>query len=156
MLLNGGISVNRRLVGLRENNGRWLSKSERNCGSIVSSQAIWIRLSNSLDTSLRQYGEISLMKRPKDSQVKSLREWIESPHLGGGCGFLGRDLGGFAQEAAYDPKHVGDLVMLSEELGEDDILTSFISGPLLRLFHAFRQRYKVREIFNSRSNALSY
>ncbi|PMD67067.1 uncharacterized protein K444DRAFT_689534 [Hyaloscypha bicolor E] len=95
-------------------------------------------------TSLHQYNEISLMKRPKDSQVKSLREWIESPHLGGGCGFLGRDLGGFAQEAAYDPKHVGDLVMLSEELGEDDMLTSFISGPLLRLFHTFWQRYKVR------------
>jgi hypothetical protein len=36
MPLNGGISVNRRLVGWRESNGRWLSKSERNCGSIVS------------------------------------------------------------------------------------------------------------------------
>jgi hypothetical protein len=107
--------------------------------------------SNPLDTSLHQYNEISLMKRPMDSQVKSLCEWIESPHLGGGCGFLGRDLGGFAQEAAYDPKYAGDLVMLSEQLGEDDLLTRFISGPLLRLFHTFWQRYKVRDIFNSRS-----
>jgi hypothetical protein len=92
------------------------------------------------------------MKRPKDSQLKSLREWIESPHIGGGCGFLGRDLGGFAQEAAYDPKHASDLIMPSEELGEDDLLARFISGPLLRLFHTFWQRYKVRETLNSTSN----
>jgi hypothetical protein len=92
---------------------------------------------------MHQYNEITRMKRPKDSQVKVLREWIESPHLGGGCGFIGRDLGGFVQDAAYDIKHAGDLVMLAEELGEDDLLTRFISGPVLRLFHAFWRRYKV-------------
>jgi hypothetical protein len=42
MLLNGGISVNRKLVGFWESNGRWLSESERNCASIVSYQAIWV------------------------------------------------------------------------------------------------------------------
>jgi hypothetical protein len=93
---------------------------------------------------MQQYNEISLLKRPKDAQVRTLNEWIESPHLGGSCGFIGRDLGGFVQEAAYDPKHAADLVTLAAELGEDDLLTRFISGPLLRLFHTFWRRFKVR------------
>jgi hypothetical protein len=36
---NGGILVNRSLVGLEESNGSWLSKSEKNFESIVSDHA---------------------------------------------------------------------------------------------------------------------
>jgi hypothetical protein len=83
------------------------------------------------------------LNRPKDSEVRTLREWIESPHLGGGCGFIGRDLGGFAQPSAYDTRYEGDFVMPVESPGEDDFLSRFLSGPFLKLFHKFWYRHKV-------------
>ncbi|CZR67327.1 uncharacterized protein PAC_17226 [Phialocephala subalpina] len=85
--------------------------------------------------SMLQYEQISAMNRPKVSKIKALSEWIESAHLGGGCGFIGRDLGGFTQESVFDLKNAADLVSPGNNLGEDDFLTRFLSGPMLRLFH---------------------
>lgn len=95
------------------------------------------------DTSLQQYNQISTLNRPKDSAVEALYQWIESPHLGGGCGFIGRDLGGFVQASVYDLKHSGDFVMPVQNFGEDDFLTKFLSGPFLKLFHVFWRHRKV-------------
>ncbi|KAH8760689.1 hypothetical protein BGZ57DRAFT_608889 [Hyaloscypha finlandica] len=93
-------------------------------------------------TSLQQYNQVSSLNRPKDSEVRTLREWIESPHLGGGCGFIGRDLGGFVQPSAYDARYEGDFVRPIESPGEDDFLSQFLSGPFLKLFHKFWYRHK--------------
>jgi hypothetical protein len=72
-----------------------------------------------------------------------LHEWIRSPSLGGACGFLGRDLGGFEQPSVYEEVHQKDLAILSDSHGEDDPFTNFINGPLLRLYHWCRQHTKV-------------
>jgi hypothetical protein len=85
-----------------------------------------------------------MLNQPRDSDVKKLCEWIESPHLGGGCGFIGRDLGGFVQGSVYDAKHVGDFVIPVQNYGEDDFLSHFLSGPFLKLFHRLWHRHKVR------------
>jgi hypothetical protein len=85
-----------------------------------------------------------MLNRPRVSDVKKLREWIESPHLGGGCGFIGRDLGGFVQESVYDPQHAGDFLIPVQNYGEDDFLSHFLSGPFLKLFHRFWYHHKVR------------
>jgi hypothetical protein len=98
---------------------------------------------NLIDTSLQQYNQVASLNRPKHSEVRTLHEWIESPHLGGGCGFIGRDLGGFVQASAYDARYEGDFVMPVESPGEDDFLSRFLSGPFLKLFHNFWYRHKV-------------
>jgi len=109
---------------------------------------------NLADTSLQQYNSISRLNRPRDSDVKKLREWIESPHLGGGCGFIGRDLGGFVQESVYDPQHAGDFVIPVQNYGEGDFLSQFLSGPFLKLFHRLWYRHKVHIKIQSPNNFL--
>ncbi len=84
-----------------------------------------------------------MLNRPKISEVQALREWIDSPHLGGGCGFIGRDLEGVVQSSAYDDKYIGDLVMPVEDPQEDDILSRFLSGPFLKFFHRVWRYHKV-------------
>jgi hypothetical protein len=64
-----------------------------------------------------------------------LHTWIDSAGLGGGCGFLGRDLGGFEQPSVYEKLHQDDLAILADSHGEDDIFTRFVKGPLLTAFH---------------------
>lgn len=73
-----------------------------------------------------------------------LHEWITSTR-GGACGFLGRDLGGFQpqQPSVYEAIHEKDLAILSDRRGEEDLFTEFIEGPLMRLYHRFRQHSKV-------------
>jgi hypothetical protein len=92
---------------------------------------------------LLQYTQVSSLNRPKTSEITKLRTWIESPHLGGGCGFLGKDLGGFVQPTVYDPLYKEDLILLVDNHGEDDALTRFLSGPLLGAFHVFWRYFKV-------------
>jgi hypothetical protein len=72
-----------------------------------------------------------------------LHTWIASPSQGGGCGFLGRDLGGFTQPSVYEETNGDDLVMLTAEPGEDDSLTRFLSGPVLNVFHWMWRPLKV-------------
>jgi hypothetical protein len=73
-----------------------------------------------------------------------LHEWITSTR-GGACGFLGRDLGGFQpqQPSVYEAIHEKDLAILSDRRGEEDLFTEFIEGPVMRLYHRFRQHSKV-------------
>lgn len=90
-----------------------------------------------------QYTQVSTLKRPKTSEITKLQTWIESPHLGGGCGFLGKDLGGFVQPTVYNTLYKNDLVILVDNHGEDDALTRFLSGPFLNVFHYFWRHFKV-------------
>ena len=64
-----------------------------------------------------------------------LHTWIDSATSGGGCGFLGRDLGGFTHTSVYDKVYERDLVMLNADHGEDDVLTKLMLGPVLTAFH---------------------
>lgn len=95
------------------------------------------------DDGVFQYAEIAAMTRPKKSELDLLRTWIESPHLGGGCGFLGRDLAGAVRASVYDENYLGDLMLLVNKRGEDDILTRFLAGPVLKGFHCFWKYWKV-------------
>lgn len=63
--------------------------------------------------------------------------------MGGGCGFLGRDLGGHEQPSVYDATHQMDLAILSDTHGEDDLFTKFVTGPLLTLYHSLLRRRRV-------------
>jgi hypothetical protein len=88
-----------------------------------------------LDSAILQYSQIASLSQPSDSERSLLHDWIGSSALGGACGFLGRDLGGFEQSSVYETIYQKDLVILSDNHGENDLFTRFISGPLLVLFH---------------------
>jgi hypothetical protein len=83
------------------------------------------------------------MREPKQSERKLLHEWIQRPSLGGACGFIGRDLAGFEYPSLYDEVHQRDLFILSDNHGEDDLFTKFVTGPLLSLYHWLRQYTRV-------------
>jgi hypothetical protein len=95
-----------------------------------------------LDTAVSQYSQIASLREPKQSERNVLHEWIKSTRRGA-CGFLGRDLGGFQQPSVYEAVHQKDLAILLDSHGEDDLFTKFINGPLLKLYHWFRQHSKV-------------
>lgn len=90
-----------------------------------------------------QYSQIASLRQPKPSERSVLHEWITSTR-GGACGFLGRDLGGFQpqQPSVYEAIHEKDLAILSDRRGEEDLFTEFIEGPVMRLYHRFRQHSK--------------
>jgi hypothetical protein len=95
------------------------------------------------DAAISQYSQIASIREPKPSERTILHDWIRSSSLGGACGFLGRDLGGFEQPSVYEEVHQKDLAILSDIHGEGDLFTNFINGPLLKLYHRFRQHTKV-------------
>ncbi|KAG9245802.1 hypothetical protein BJ878DRAFT_478899 [Calycina marina] len=99
-----------------------------------------LRLALKIRSKLREYS----MNRPKNFQAKALRQWIESPHLGGGCGFIGRDLGGFVQDIVYHGSYLDDMIMPICNLGEDDLLTRFTPGPFLKASHLIWRKHKIR------------
>ncbi|CZR67581.1 uncharacterized protein PAC_17480 [Phialocephala subalpina] len=82
-----------------------------------------------------EYWRIASLPEPKPTERSLLHDWIRSPSSGGGCGFLGRDLGGFEQPSIYDELHQNDLAILSDSHGEDDLFTEFVKGPLLTCYH---------------------
>ncbi|KAH7348762.1 hypothetical protein BKA65DRAFT_267058 [Rhexocercosporidium sp. MPI-PUGE-AT-0058] len=90
-------------------------------------------------SAIAQYSEIASIRQPKDSERSILNEWIGSKSLGGGCGFIGRDLGGYEQPSVYEAVHHSDLAILSDSHGEGDLFTKFINGPLLAFYHYFRR-----------------
>jgi len=92
---------------------------------------------------MSQYSQIASIPEPKPSERSMLHDWIKSPSLGGGCGFLSRDLAGIDQPSVYEAIHQRDLAILSDNHGEDDLFTKFVTGPLLSLFHWFWQHVKV-------------
>jgi len=96
-----------------------------------------------LDAAVSQYSQIACLREPKESERSMLHEWITSSALGGACGFLGRDLGGFQQPSVYEAVHQKDLAILSDNHGEGDLFTKFVHGPLLKFYHWFRQHTKV-------------
>ena len=95
------------------------------------------------DETVAQYTRIAAMPRPKRSELDLLRTWMVSSHLGGDCHFLGKDLGGFQEPSVYDDVYQDDLMLLSKRRGENDILTRFLSGPILQAFHCIWQHFKV-------------
>ncbi|CZR66678.1 uncharacterized protein PAC_16579 [Phialocephala subalpina] len=84
---------------------------------------------------ISQYSQIASITQPKPSERTLLNDWIKSSAMGGGCGFLGRDLGGFEQPSVYENLHQSDLAILCDSHGEDDLFTKFVTGPLLTLYH---------------------
>ncbi|TVY82529.1 hypothetical protein LSUE1_G004567 [Lachnellula suecica] len=95
-------------------------------------------------SAITQYSQIAAVPQPKPSERTVLHEWITSASLGGDCGFLGRDLGGFDHlpPSIYHGFHQEDLAILSDSHGENDLFTKFITGPVLTSYHWFRQHTK--------------
>ena len=88
------------------------------------------------DTSILRYEHVASLTPPKKHERSILQTWINSPTSGGGCGFLGRDLGsvpeyGSVYDEAYEVVHI----MLNPNHGEDDVFSKLMLGPLLTLFH---------------------
>jgi hypothetical protein len=97
-----------------------------------------------LDSSMLQYSQVSNLSKPKDSERDMLDKWIRSPSLGGGCDFLGRDLGGYTQPSVYAEIYQNDLTILNSDIhGEDDFFTRLLLGPVLSIFHRFWRHKKV-------------
>jgi hypothetical protein len=89
-----------------------------------------------LDEAILQYSQIASLPKPTKLERKILEDWINRPSLGGGCGFLGRDLRYFDnQPTVYDAIHLEDLAILSDNHGEDDLFTKFVICPLLTFCH---------------------
>jgi hypothetical protein len=100
----------------------------------------------STDAAISQYAQIASVRQPKEKERSILQEWIGSASMGGGCGFLGRDLGGFEQLSVYEAAYQKDLAILSDSYGEDDLFTKFITGPLLTFYHLLCGRSRVSQI----------
>jgi hypothetical protein len=89
-----------------------------------------------LDEAILQYSQIASLPKPTKLERKILEDWINRPFLGGGCGFLGRDLTEFNnQPTVYDAIHLEDLAILPDNHGEDDLFTRFVTVPLLTLYY---------------------
>lgn len=101
------------------------------------------------DAAILQYTQVASLARPRDEERDILHTWIASSALGGGCGFLGRDLGGFTQPSVYAEVYKRDLIMLNANHGENDAFTKFLLGPLLTVFHWFWRHIKVRSALSS-------
>jgi hypothetical protein len=97
------------------------------------------------DATLLQYKQVFSQPHPKEKDVDLLREWIERPDLGGGCGFIGRDLGPL-YPTAYDKMYKDDLLVIADRRGEDDAFTQFLTGPVFYAFDWARRLLKVSEI----------
>jgi hypothetical protein len=95
-----------------------------------------------------QYQQVFKQSRPKTKDVELLREWIRRRDLGGGCGFVGRDLGPLHPKV-YDERFENDLMMILDRRGEDDAFTQFLTGPVFRAFDRIVRRARVchRSIF---------
>jgi hypothetical protein len=96
------------------------------------------------DETLLQYKQIFAQSHPKEKEVSLLREWIARPDLGGGCGFIGRDLGPL-HPTVYDEEFQDDLMVLIDRRGEDDALTRLLTGPILHAFDWVVRRFKVSD-----------
>jgi hypothetical protein len=67
-----------------------------------------------------------------------------SETLGGHCGFLGRDLGNYPPyTSVLDGGDEDDLLFLGKGAGEDDLLSRFLVGPALHVFHWAWKPFKV-------------
>jgi hypothetical protein len=98
-----------------------------------------------VDDAMLKYARVTSLPQPRAKERSLLHEWIQSPALGGGCGFLGPDLGGFDQPAIYEEKYQKDLVILTDNHGEDDVFTQFVTGPFLRWCNQILKFAKVCE-----------
>lgn len=87
---------------------------------------------------------MGILPKPKPSERRILHEWIDSSNLGGGCRFLGLDLGGMEQPSVYDALYQDDLIIFSDDHGEDDALTKFLRGPVLACFQRLWRYRMVR------------
>jgi hypothetical protein len=62
--------------------------------------------------------------------------------LGGGCGFIGRDLGPLYPKV-YDDEFKEDLIMIRDRGSEGDAFTQLLTGPIFYTFDKFWRRTKV-------------
>ncbi|KAH8589305.1 hypothetical protein B0O99DRAFT_692540 [Bisporella sp. PMI_857] len=88
-----------------------------------------------------QYKQIFAEPHPELSDISLLREWIEKPSLGGGCGFFGLDLG-TESPTVYDDQYKNDLMRVVGTRGEDDPFTKLITGRLFYIFDNILQFFK--------------
>src|SRR5277367_2627115 len=85
------------------------------------------------DETLLRCKSIDGLSRPKQKDISLLRKWIVRLDLGGGCGFIGRDLGPLYPKV-YDNQFKRDLILIGDREGEDNAFTRLLTGPV---FYAF-------------------
>jgi hypothetical protein len=78
--------------------------------------------------------------RPRD--VNMLRECILRPDLMGGIAFCGQDLG-LPEIPVYDQEYVRDLVSLGPGVGENDLFTRGMAGPVFHMAEKLLRCLKV-------------
>jgi hypothetical protein len=94
------------------------------------------------DETLLRYRAIDGLSRPKHKDISLLRKWIVRLDLGGGCGFIGRDLGPLYPKV-YDNEFKGDHIMIGGREGENDALTWLLTGPVFYAFDWLVRQFKV-------------
>jgi hypothetical protein len=80
--------------------------------------------------------------RPRD--IDMLRDCILRPDLIGGIDFVGQDLG-LPEIPVYDKEHVLDLVSLGLGVGENDLFTRGMAGPVFHMGEKLIRCLKVRD-----------
>lgn len=80
--------------------------------------------------------------RARGRDVLMLKQWIQSPDLGGGIAFSGEDLGPLGT-SVYDELFADDLMTLSERVGENDPFTRFMAGPVFSCLEPVWRYFKV-------------
>jgi hypothetical protein len=109
----------------------------RSLPALLLDQADW-----KADETLLRYRQVFAQPQPKENEVKLLREWIARPDLGGGCGFIGHDLGP-ESPTVYDAEFQEDLMVIVDRGGEDDGLTKLLTGPVFSVFDWIVRRFTV-------------
>jgi hypothetical protein len=71
-----------------------------------------------------------------------LRDWIARRDLGGGLEFTGDDLGP-VESSTYQDVFSGDLITTSHRLGEDDMFTRLLAGPVFHGLERVLRYFKV-------------
>jgi hypothetical protein len=82
------------------------------------------------------------MPQARNRDLTMLREWISRPDLGGGIAFSGNDLN-LAGGSVYDEKYSSDLMTLTNRIGENDLFTRFLAGPVFHKLERIWRYFKV-------------
>lgn len=102
---------------------------------------------NDTDSAIEQYRSIGALPQPSARQRRLVYDFTHSKSLDGDCGFISADL---ADEPPFGPSlYAGpssrDLAFLGGDDSQDDLLSEFLIGPVLRMFHVLWKTMKVCE-----------
>lgn len=99
-------------------------------------------LTTILDECVSQYSTMINLPKARKREIAVLRDWIKTPDQGGGILFSGEDLSP-VRRSSYDDSFSTDLMILHNRVGEKDLFTRFLAGPVLDRLERVLEIFKV-------------